>query len=452
MKIIAHKSLIMSMATLLLLGTIALFSPRVNATAGLLFVDPPEIIDSSMVPCVSNFDINISVANIANMKTCEFNLTYDTYVIGFIRLGLKRVGGLFPMPNMDINEAAGYIWMRLTYASGVTVSDPVPLVTITFHLENLGATPLHLKDTEITDPDGNPIPHDVHDGFFVAQIRDVAVTNVVVSRAWAYQGWLVNVTTTVKNNGNVSETFDLHTYYNSSLIGTKTVTSLTPSEVRDVLFEWDTTGVAEGNYTITAVADAVPYEVNLADNTLVDGVIWILPSAPGQYHDVEVYSVTLASSWVYKGWIAYINVTAHNAGGFNETFDINAYYNGTLLIGTVHVDNLAPSEFYTAQFSLNTSTLLPCHTYPISGETTEVPYEYNKANNVLVDGGLKVRLVGDINGDGKVDIKDVYAVTYAFGSYPGHPRWNPDADLNQDMQIDIRDVYIVQRNYGQECP
>jgi hypothetical protein len=462
MRIDLHKSAIVSMVALLLLGSLAVFSGKVAANpSALLFIDPPEIIDPSLVPCVSNFDINVSVASIANMKTCLFNLTYDSSVIGFIRIGFQRVSGQYPMISLDMDDAAGYVWVKLTYATAVTVSGSAPLVTITFHLKNRGSTPLHLGDTSITDPDGNPIPHEVHDGFFAAQIRDVAVTNVAVSRTWAYQGWPVNVTVTVKNNGNVTETFDLHTYYDSSLIGTITVTGLTPNEVRNVLFVWDTTGVAEGNYTVKAQADAVPYEFNLGDNTLVDGAVSILNSSPGYVHDVAVYDVVLARSWVYYGWVVKINVTAWNVGGFNETFDINAYYNGTFLIGTVHVGNLGPSEMFTAEFSLNTSSLLPCHTYPISGETTVIPYEYNTANNVLVDGGLKVRFIGDVNGDGKVDVKDVYAVSQAYGSYgpdylypgsPPHPKWNPDADINGDNKIDLRDIYAVSKNYGTSCP
>lgn len=64
-----------------------------------------------------------------------------------------------------------------------------------------------------------------------------------------------------------------------------------------------------------------------------------------------------------------------------------------------------------------------------------------------------VILLGDITGpfgipDGKVDIRDVSLVAYSFGSFPGHPRWNPIADLYKDDKINIRDVTIVAANYG----
>jgi hypothetical protein len=46
----------------------------------------------------------------------------------------------------------------------------------------------------------------------------------------------------------------------------------------------------------------------------------------------------------------------------------------------------------------------------------------------------------DINLDGKVDMKDVLIVLNAYGSYPGHPKWNPLCDLIGDGNVDMKDV------------
>ncbi|NIP67292.1 hypothetical protein GWN63_04570, partial [Candidatus Bathyarchaeota archaeon] len=152
--------------------------------------------------------------------------------------------------------------------------------------------------------------------------------------------------------------FNTTTYYNSNVVGIATVTDLAPDEERDIIFEWNTTGIAEGNYTIKAEADIVPYELDTGDNTLTDGVVWVMT----QIHDVATVDVTLSSNASYQGWIIGINVTAENLGGFNETFDVKAYLN-TTLIGTIHVADLAPGNQYLAEFDLNTSGLTPCHTY-----------------------------------------------------------------------------------------
>jgi hypothetical protein len=363
-----------------------------------------------------------------------------------IGLNFLKVEGQYPSLTLYVDDPAGFIWVKLVYSTGKTVSNPTPLVTLMFHLDNLGATPLDLTNTKLNDSAGNPIPHDTYDGFYMAQIRDVAILNVVPSRAWAYPGWPINVTVTVKNKGNISETFNVYAYYDTTVIGFKTVTALAPNEVRDVIIEWDTTGVPEGNYTLKAVADTVPYEYNTADNTFIDSVVWIMT----HIHDVAVVQVSLSDSWAFPGWLVNINVTALNMGDFTESFDVNAYYN-TTLIGTVHVSTLAPGSSYIAQFILDTTSLLPCHTQTISGEATIVPYEFNATNNVLVDGGLIIRLLGDFNGDGKVDLRDVYRVQQAFGSYPGHPRWDPVCDVIRDGKVDLRDIYAVYRNYGKSC-
>jgi hypothetical protein len=424
------------------LHAVFVFSPPEGSR---IFVDPPEIIDPHAVPCQTVFSINVSIDDIADMKVCEFNLTYNTNVISVVGLNFLSVNGHYPTLSLIANDPAGFIWIKLLYSTGITVTNPAPLVTLTFHVDNLGVSPLNLTDTEITDSSGNPIPHDVYDGLYIAVIRDVAVTKIVLSRNWAYPGWPVNITVTVKNKGNVSETFDVYAYYDGTVIGTEPIIDLAPNEERDVIFEWNTTGLGEGNYTIKAEAQQVPYELNISDNVLVNGKVWIMT----HFHDVAIVSV-VSEGWVYVGWTAHINVTAQNLGEYTESFDIKAYCN-TTPIGTVHVSNLAPGSYYEAHFDLNTSTLLPCHNYTITGEATLVPYEYNETNNVLVGPSLKVRLMGDVNGDGKVDLKDVYIVSLAFGSYPGHPKWNPVADLNRDGKVDLKDVYLVTKNYGKVC-
>jgi parallel beta-helix repeat protein len=59
---------------------------------------------------------------------------------------------------------------------------------------------------------------------------------------------------------------------------------------------------------------------------------------------------------------------------------------------------------------------------------------------------------GDTNRDMKVDIGDISTVLDAFGSYPTHPRWNPNADTNSDGRIDMADIIIVLTNFGQHYP
>lgn len=57
---------------------------------------------------------------------------------------------------------------------------------------------------------------------------------------------------------------------------------------------------------------------------------------------------------------------------------------------------------------------------------------------------------GDINGDGKVDLLDIYIVAAAFGSRQGDPRWNALADLDKNGIINIVDVFRVAKEFGKK--
>jgi hypothetical protein len=55
----------------------------------------------------------------------------------------------------------------------------------------------------------------------------------------------------------------------------------------------------------------------------------------------------------------------------------------------------------------------------------------------------------DVNGDGIINLKDVYAVALAFGSSPGDPNWNPLCDFNQDGVVNLKDYYPVCMHFGE---
>ena len=57
--------------------------------------------------------------------------------------------------------------------------------------------------------------------------------------------------------------------------------------------------------------------------------------------------------------------------------------------------------------------------------------------------------LADLNGDGIVDIDDVFISALAFGSFPGHQNWNPLADLTSDGLVDIDDVILVALYFGE---
>ena len=421
-----------------------------NIQLAKLYISPSEIIDPGLLPSVV-FTVDVMLDDVENLYGYEFNLGYNTEMLTCIGIMIHPVlNETHFTTNMMMDDGAGHLWVKVTYyppASPITTFDPVSIVTLTFMVDNVGSSPLDLYNTSLTDVDGDPIPHEAIDGYVQTLIRDVAITNVVCSHTWAYSGWIVNVTVTAKNLGNVSETFDVTAYYDSSPIGTLTVTDLAPNTETELIFVWNTSDVAEGLYTLSATASYVPYEFNTTNNNYVDGTIEIRELI----RDVAIIDVYASPSEVYVGDIVNITVIVKNEGNVSETFDVSVYYNDTVLIETQSVIDLPSGEEIALLFFWNTTGLTPCNNYTIRAEASSVPFEFDLSDNVFINGYIKIKLVGDINGDGKVDVRDLALVSASFGSYPGHPRWNPEVDLNHDGKIDIRDIAIVASHYGEIC-
>ena len=109
-----------------------------------------------------------------------------------------------------------------------------------------------------------------------ATVHDIAVTDVIPSTYKCYPGDVINITVVVENKGTSPEAFNVSLYYDTHLI-TRTQTSqvLENMTSRSLYFEWDTTSVPLGNYTIKAEVSSVPDEVDVTNNEKTDGVITI---------------------------------------------------------------------------------------------------------------------------------------------------------------------------------
>ena len=307
-----------------------------NMLIGKLAIDPPEVSGPGYLPGTT-FTINVTLDDVENLKVCIFNLTYIPLIIQEININVPSVLGQTPVKKLQVDDDAGYIWANLTYRNGVSTFDPVTIMTVEFQVIAMGISPINLTDTHMYDTTDQPIVHEVHHGIFIGLIRDVAVLAVTPDLNIVYQNWTVSINVTVKNKGNVTETFDVKIYYDGNLGATATVVDLAPDTETTIRVIWNTTGV--------------PY----------------------------------------------------------------------------------------------------CHNYTISATAGPVPYEFNLGDNTLTDGNVKVRIMGDVNGDGTVDMRDINEVCNAYGAYPGHPRWNLYADFDRNGRVDMRDIGTVCAFFGQHC-
>lgn len=189
--------------------------------------------------------------------------------------------------------------------------------------------------------------------------------------------------------------------------------------------------------------------LTVTDNEGLSGFSWaIVTILPGVQHDVAVLNVATNTPHEYAGRIVNITVTVKNNGEVSEGFDLKAYRNSTL-IGTIHVADLGVGEEVTVIFHWNTSYLVAGQSWKMKAEAVVVG-DVNPADNVFVDGEVYIKMVGDVNADGIVDICDIVAAALAFGSVEGDPNWNSQADLVAPRGlVDVLDIVAIVLHLGE---
>jgi hypothetical protein len=174
------------------------------------------------------------------------------------------------------------------------------------------------------------------------------------------------------------------------------------------------------------------------------------PAGPMLTHDVAVKNVVPTATIVSQNSSVNINVTVANIGNFTETFSVRVTANGTSVGADQTVTNLAAGSITTLTFAWNT-TSFAIGKYTIVATAGPVAEETNTADNTLSGPIISVRgvgLLGDVNNDGVVNMKDIRDAIVHFGAFNGTPRYDPDADINADGRIDMRDILIIVLNFS----
>jgi len=132
------------------------------------------------------------------------------------------------------------------------------------------------------------------------------------------------------------------------------------------------------------------------------------------------------------------------------------YFNATVAAGYAKVEiqmvteppfpegkaTLATIRF-NATYIPTTPTTSPLHLSDVF--LTDID-ENNIQYDHLEDGLYQVPITAekeDLNGDGKVNIEDLYVFAQAFGSYPGHSRWDARADMDGNGRINVVDAVLI---------
>jgi hypothetical protein len=164
-------------------------------------------------------------------------------------------------------------------------------------------------------------------------------------------------------------------------------------------------------------------------------------------HDLVVTNGTADRTWVYQGFNASISVTILNKGDLAENISLTLYYNMTAnkIIGAESVA-VSAGQNETVVFPWNTTGVPYNRNYTITAFASILTD--NMKNDTLACGAIAVRILGDVNGDGIVNMKDVASAVSAFNSWPGKSRWNPDCDLDLNRIVNMRDIVAIVMNFN----
>ncbi|MCK4223334.1 hypothetical protein KAX01_03465, partial [Candidatus Bathyarchaeota archaeon] len=112
----------------------------------------------------------------------------------------------------------------------------------------------------------------------ISRVHDIAVLDVEPSSTAIIVGDSVDVYVVVKNLGDYEESFEVTLFYDFIIIG-GLVVKLEANAQESLVFHWETEGLQEGSYVLSAYAGEVVGEENLENNLFVDGSVDILARA-----------------------------------------------------------------------------------------------------------------------------------------------------------------------------
>lgn len=167
------------------------------------------------------------------------------------------------------------------------------------------------------------------------------------------------------------------------------------------------------------------------------------------FHNMAVDDVKSCKTVVGEGFQIKLNVSIRNTGYHTETFEVTIYANGTLAASKIATLNSESSVVVT--LSWNTSGFTKGN-YEMSAVVEPVLYETNTTDNSRTDGMVILTIAGDVNGNWKVDGKDIAWLAKCYNSIIGQPEYLVNMDINDDGKIDGKDIAVAAKNYDKHYP
>jgi len=462
----------LSVRILLILGALILtFSPTLSAYTGhiisatllnpseasatAVYFDPADLQDPALVPS-TNITIELRIANVTDLYGFDIGANWNASVLNYTSHAVKIPVETYPegllhepifivSDQVDITAgtyriAASSLWPADSFnGSGVVFE-------ISFTVLSYGESAIEINLSSISNSDGNPIEHTVGNSYFRNVFIDLAIVNVFSSSTSVFVGNQLNITVVALNNSTIPvESFNVALNSDNVTINTWTVLGLLAKTEIQLIFEWNTTDVAPGDYMIWANATILNGEENYENNRFDDGIVTLVIEP---IHDVAIIDFAPLKTIVFPEFCFSVNVTVENRGNLPETFNVTLYANN-INIDQIQI-SLNRNESLTVTFAWNLVDAVEYETYLLNVTADQLIGENNTGDNSFLYSDLEVVHPGDFDADMDVDIFDIVKMASAYGSNPGDPRYNANFDINCDGQIDIFDIVTIASFYGYE--
>ena len=148
-------------------------------------------------------------------------------------------------------------------------------------------------------------------GHVIVSLHDIGIVDVKSAYTRVYQGYSINVTIIIQNQGNFVESFNVILYANGSIIENATIANLHPSDQCNLTFTWNTSNVTLGNYTLCGYVAAVEGEVDINDNVYGGPMIEVVLFNVDFNNDGVVNAFDLRIAAIYFGQMG------------NRSYDLN---------------------------------------------------------------------------------------------------------------------------------
>jgi len=447
----------------------------------ILYINPQKVVDPLLNPGME-FNVALSILNGTDVNSWGTSIVYDNSILNATGVVegdfLKSLNSTIFSFNIQQNYNAtnGLIQMSCALSTGGANGNG-NLSAITFAILGSGQSAIKIVNASLLDPSSLTLPFNTTDGYFNNVLRamlNVDPPEVTGSQYVPGTTFTINVTlggvqdfeSSIFNlayDPAVIQEIDINIpsvlgqtpikklqvddtagYIWANITFHSGISTITPVTLMTIQFQVLAMGVTPLNLTNTQLYDV---NSNPITHDVQNGIF------VGIIRHVAVTNVTTDIQVAYQGWNVLVNVTVKNKGNMTETINAHFYYDSTLDATTL-VTSVVPNEERVIQMTWNTSAVVPSisHNYTISGTVDPAPYQTDLSDINFTDGTVNIRVMGDINGDGVVNMKDIAQLVQVFHTFPGKPNWNPLFDLDRNGIVDMRDIAICVMNFGKSAP